>query len=713
MRRSSAFAQHLAASDKLPLIALAGVVLAVSLLIGRIAVTNHNVFVDEAIAILYGRAISADPSLAFSHDIDRGLERLTSLVTALIVIVTDSASRELWLLHAFMALSQGLVAVPTWLAGRLLGLSRWAALAAAAVASTGSFAFYGIFTLNQAAGLLAATAMLWAMVRTLRRPGPVSDLVVVVGLAATALARIGWAPLVVAIVPGALAAAWFEAPDGEQLRRRLRAFPARVLRRHPLLVPAFVAGSLWAITREDPATFLGYGTARLGPDIQLATLWDNTRFLFSHLAIGLALVPFILALPMLVRDLVRPADATSGGFAWVVLGLVVALSYVYYSSLNEDRYFAVLVPPFALAGALAVFRRPPPVWAVLVSGLLSARLIVTSYAWPGQGPFDFFLAPTSLFLERVVVGELAILLPFSTPHVATLAMLGAVGAALVVAVVARMSKPRRPLAVVAASIVLAGVLVFQVASADHAARRFVKGAGTPDVPLDALTFIDRATNGGRAQALAVDDAMDPRLEGQIWFLRVYNHSLGGGMAVMRQPQPPGFTTLRDITVSADWRTGNTAVVGTVPNLLVQYPGFKPVGLSGELLPLSPYFRFAQLMRLHQPLDLLWMTRGDSVKGYPERGHPLRLRIFPPSSRERCVQGGVAVHRLADRASRYRISGAPRTLRGVAQPGVRDRFVLRVEGGHPTTLVLAGVAGRLRDGRWVGPTVVNLQVGACP
>ena len=56
-----------------------------------------------------------------------------------------------------------------------------------------------------------------------------------------------------------------------------------------------------------------------------------------------------------------------------------------------------------LAGTLAIFRRPPPLWAVLLSWLLCARLVATSYRWPGEGPIDFFLAPSSLFFQRVVV----------------------------------------------------------------------------------------------------------------------------------------------------------------------------------------------------------------------------------------------------------------------------------------------------------------------
>jgi hypothetical protein len=684
-----------------------------TVLVGRIAVTNHHVFTDEANAIFFGRGIANDLSVAWTGDSARGVERLTSLMTALIATTTDSASHQLWLLHAVMAPIQALVAVPTWLAGRQLGLGRWAAVVPAAIAASGSFAFYGIFTLNQAVGLLCATSMLWAMVRALRRPGLGSDLIVLAALAATALARIGWAPLVVALAPAVLAAIWYERPGGERLGGWLRAFPARLARRHPLLAPVFVLGVLAAIA-WGPSSLLGgaeYGGGRLEPDLQLATLWDNSRFLFSHLAIALALVPFILAVPVLVRDLARPTDAVSGGYAWLVLALIVIFSYAYYASMNEDRYLAVLAPPFALAGALAVFRRPPPVWAVAVSGLLSARLVATSYRWPEEGPFGFFVAPTSRFVERGV-DRLTAQLPFSASVVATVLVLGAVAAAVVVVLVVRTPHPRRRLGTAAAAVVLAGVLAFQVAAADHPARKFVEAVGMPHLPAEAPSFIDRAARGGRVEPLAVDDAIDPDLNAQLLSLQVYNRSLSGwGMAVMRG-SPQGPPQPRSATVGVDWRTGGAVVEGVLPDILLQKSGFHAVGFAGKVLPASPYYPFAQLQRLRLPLDTLWIVRGDSVQGYPEGGKPLRLRVFPPASRPVCVVGGIAVHGEADRTSPYRVSGPALTLRGVAGRRAPNRFAAAVPGGRPSTFVLRGGAVQVPDGSWLGPTFVDLQVGDC-
>jgi hypothetical protein len=712
--RRLALPRRLIDRNNLPLLALAGVVVGMTVLIGRIAVTNHHVFIDEFLAINFGRSIAQDFSLVDSNALARGPERLVSLITALTVEGSDSPTQQMWLLHAVMALCQGLVAVPVWLAGRELGLSRWAAVVAAAIAASGTFAIYGVTTLNQSVGLLCATTMLWAMVRAMRRPGLASDLLVLAALAATALARLGWAPLVVALVPGALAAGWFERPVDEALSGWLRALPARLARRHPVLVPVLALAILVAVI-SGPSSLLGgehYGEVALDAQIELDTLWDNARRHFSHLAIGLALVPFILAVPLLMRDLARPADATSGGFAWMVLGLLVVFSYVHYTAVTEDRYLAVLAPPLALAGVLAVFRRPPPVWAVLVSGLLTARLVATSYAWPPVGPYDFFIAPTSLFFERIVVGNLLGRLPFLHGNRPTIALLAALAAALVVAAVARRPKLRTPVGLSAAAFVLCGVLAFQIFAAEYPARKFVEAVGMPDVPTKDINFIDRAADGGRVEPLAVDGVVDRDLFDQLFFLRTYNRTLGTGMAVIRGPLAPGAPGLPPLVVQVDWRTGDADVTGEVPDLMLEKPGFNGVGFSGNFLSGSTYYPFAALERLQHPLEILWIARGDSVGGYPQRGRPIRLRVFPPTGRRTCVQGLIAVNPTADRPSRYRIVGALDPLRGVVQPGAPREFTARVPGGRPKTLVLRGAAGRLPDGSLLGPSLFNLTVAEC-
>jgi hypothetical protein len=259
--------------------------------------------------------------------------------------------------------------------------------------------------------------------------------------------------------------------------------------------------------------------------------------------------------------------------------------------------------------------------------------------------------------------------------------------------------------------VLTGVVAFQIAATEYPAQKFVNAVGMTEVSWEELSFIDRATRGGRAEPLAVDGGIDPEVYAQIWFLRVYNRTLGGGMTVMRGPGSPA-TLLGPSMAQVDWRSGDIEMTGPVPDVLLDRAGTSRVGFAGARVDATPSFPYAALLRLRRPLRTLWIVRGDSVQGYPERGRPLRLRVFPPMQRRTCVEGFVAVHPLADGPSRYRIDGASRKLRGVAQPGGPQGFSAHVTGGRPSTLVLRGGARQLPDGSSVGPRFEYLSVADC-
>ena len=683
--------------------------LAITVLLARYGVDNHYVFDDEADAILLGRAIVDDPSLILTGTVARGPERMTSLFAAVATSVTDGPTRQVELLHLASAICQGLVTAPVWLAARELGLGRWAALVPAAIASAGSVAFYGVFTLNAAPGLLAATLLLWAMVRALGRPGLGSDLLVAGTLALTILSRIGWAPLVAALVPAVLAAVWRSRPPDEGLRTWLRRLPRRLLQRHPLLTPL---ASLLAVVAlaAGPSALLGhYGSVRLQPDFDPSLLWTNTRTLAAHLAIAVAVVPLVLALPMIARGLVRPADAVEGGFAWLVLALVVVFSYAYYASMNEDRYFAVLCPPVVLAGAFAVFRRPPPPWSVLASGALVTALAATSYQWSPDGVIGYFVAPTSRFFDDVVVGKLTQRLPGSASLLAAAVVLVAVLAAFAVVALARRPRALGRTGIAAAGLLLAGILAFQLAAMDHPARKFTQRAGMGTFTPAMLELVDRGGGGKPVRALAVDGVVDPDLEAQQRLLQTYNVSLdSAAYTVWTGPSTP-----RTMGAAAiDWRTGRVTVADPPPALLLQLAGGAHVGFAGTTLPSREPFPWAQLVRLRLPLRASWVLRGTQVDRYPKGGTAVRVRVFPDGGSRRCLTALVLAHPYADGRVRYLLAGGERRVRGTVAPGLPREIAVRVSGGRPTTVTLAGRSRRLPDGTSRGPTLANVSVGRC-
>jgi hypothetical protein len=693
-----------------PFAALALWTIAVAAVLARIGVDNRYVFRDEANAILLGRDIVRDLSFAIDGTVARGPERMTSLLAALAAWLSDSPTRQLELLHLWTALAQGLVAVPVWLAARELGLGRWQALAPAAIGSSGSFAFYGIFTLNTSVGLLTSTLLLWAMIRALRRPGLISDLLVAGTLALTVLARIGWAPLVVALAPAVLAATWLSRPAGERAVAWLTRLPLRLLRRHPLLLPAALAVAAYAIV-AGPSTLLGgeqYGGIRLAPAFHLSLAWDNTRTLLAHLAVGVAIVPLVLALPLVARALVRPADPVEGGFAWLVLGLLLAFSYAYYASMNEDRYFAVLGPPLVLAGAFAVFRRPPPLWSVLASGAVVVALVATSAQTLTDPIYGYFIAPTWRFLDDAVLRRLALALPDDRELLAAGVALVAASAAAVVAWIVRRPRPLPRAALGAGGLVLAGVLAFQLAAMDHPARKLTQLVGMPGLPADALEFADRAVAGAVVRPLAVDGAIDPNLAAQLQLLQAYNSSITGPYFVARRVDPAIPT---DVLV--DWRSGAVGISTPPPAYLLQIAGAAPVGFAGEVVPPSVHFPWAQLVRLDEPLRATWATRGMQGDRYPAGGTPVELRVFPTDAPGRCVTGQIFAHPTLAGPVRYRLAGGGGVVRGSVRPTEPVTFARPLAPGRPTTFTLSGTAARGDDGASRGPTLYDVRIVRCP
>jgi hypothetical protein len=693
-------------SERAPLVVLGAWVVLVSGILARFGVPNRYVFRDEANAINFGREIAHDLSQSLAGSVGRGPERMTSLFAAAAAELTGDPVRQVELLHLWAAACEGLVAVPVWLAARTLGLGRWQALVPATVASAGSFAYFGIFTLNAAVGTLTAALLLWAMVRALARPSLASDLFVVVALALLGLARIGWAPLVVALVPAVLATTWLERPDGEGPRRWLAALPRRLARRHPLLTALALLLLAFALV-AGPSALLGggYGGVRLHAHIVPSVLWHNTRVLATHLAIGVALVPVVLALPMLSRGLVRPATAREGGFAWLVLGMTLAFSYAYYASMNEDRYFAVLVAPLVLAAAVAVFLRPPPLWSVLLSGALVVALLATTYDAPARGPFAYFTDPTSRFFADVVVGRLTQHLPGSGALWAAL-----VAAAAVAGAVLALSATRGGgLGRVGAVLVLAGLLVCQLAALYHPAMKFTELLGMRGVTADQLELVDRAADGAPARVLAVDGILDPDLEAQLPLLTAYNVTL--------DPLPLAISSKLG---AAGRRSGHAWIEprrGRItapdpPAVVLQVGGAAQVGIAGVARPPSALFPWARLVRPAVPFRAEWTISGATASRYARPGVPVRIHAFPTQAPHRCLSGLLFAHPLADGTVRFQLRDGRRERTGVLRPTVPRPFSALLSATRPLVVTLTGQARTLPTGERVGPTVSDLAVGPC-
>lgn len=704
-------AGRLVASPRAPLVVLGLIVVAQAVLVGRIAVTNHYVFNDEGAAVFFGRVIEADLSQIGSNYLSRGPERMVSLIAAVVIRLVDETWRQVAVLHAIAATSQALVAIPVWASARLLGLGRWQALLPAAIACSGPFAMFGVFTMNISVGLLWATVTFWAVTRSFVRPGAWSDIAILGGVGLTALARVGWAPLVLALAPATLAILWFSRTPGTPLRAWARALPRAAYGRHPVLLPLALLAGAYVLVAGSSGLMGGsrYGFDRLGVDIAASVVVDNTHLVLAHLALACAIVPLAILLPGMARDLVRPRVPEHAGLAWLLLTGFAIFSYVYYGSVNEDRYLVVLLPPVVVAAAVMLFRSPPPAWAVVLGGLIAVRLVATAPLPPAAGPIDYFLAPTSLFFERTVVGEASLHLGALADHTRTIALVAAVAVAALVVVATRSVRLRRMPAVTAAlAAVVLGLVGFQAAAATNTANRFVDGLGNPAATGPELAFIDRQVGSGRTEPVILDGTWNPMLRSELLGLQIWNRTLGPGLPASRSAEPAEGAG--EAAVNVD--TGEVLLRDPPPTALLTAGGFAPFGFAGEHLPVPPVYAWARLLRLDPELRLAWGIRGDAVEGHPAGGRPLRLRVFPARRPTTCVTALVRAHPQVDRAVAFRLDGGRPVVAGNLAPGAVQAFEVSVPARRRTDLVLTGTAARLPDGTSIGPSLLDVTVAPC-
>jgi hypothetical protein len=606
----------------------------------------QSVFADEAAVVGFARAIEADPSMFLHGSLAKGPERLTSLLGAVAGLVGGGTPAELAIFHVLVAAASALAAVPVYALARGLRMSPLEALVPAALAIVGPLAMFSLTFLNGSVGYLCATTLLWTMWRALVRPGLTSDLFVLVALVLTALGRVGWAPIVAALPPAVLVQAWRERPAQEHVATWLKRLPHRIVTRHPLLLPAAAVIVVVVVVR-GAGSLIGtqYGGTRLQPHVTLEGLWDNSRLLVSHLALGTGVVALMLAAPALVAQLIRPRDRELGAFAVLVPGILAVFSYAYYLSMNEDRYFLALVPLIAIGFGVAVFRAAVPVWAAALGALAVGRLVVTSAHWPDATPFDVFAAPGSIFFQRVVVGNLAVHLPFDTTEVPTVALLIFGAAALGVAAAVRYGRRLpRPAGIGAAAVLLTGMFAYQAAAGLYAPKEFVDGVGRPGISFAQMSFVDELLGVHDAQPLMVDGGLPPQQGAELRELQTFNRSVGRGFAVFRgRTAWSAFRAAAKPAAMIDPATGHVRLRGAPPHVLLELADGSAAGFAGDPTSSSAAFPYVKARRLRLPLRARYVVEGNggpSPLASPPAGGPDLSRPARPIT----VPGGLYLRR---------------------------------------------------------------------
>jgi hypothetical protein len=620
----------------------AGAVLGI--LIAHFAERVHTVQADEVLTINASRSVISDPLSALNPSVNltgRGFERGMALLFGAVQWGAGDTAHAFWVQKAICALLFALVVpiIAAW--GRDLGLRRWQALVAGVSAVCVPWMVLGTSLLNSEAAYPLTSLALWAMWRATVRPGPLRDVLALLALVLLAVFRVS--NLIVAV-------AWPVAILVYTLHARQP--PRRVMRDHVVLVAGLVLG-LVVLAIKGRGWFVGAYPVSAP---SWSVLHTYLRILLAYLAIGTAIVPAVLALAFVARSLVRPQDAAAAAFAAIGAVSFLAIVYVTATSGYEERYIAPMAPVVLLMAMIAVARRSVGPLAVLVAGIVVARVVALTGPGSDVGPYGFFSQPAQSFFRRVILLKLSRVFTFDH-HILTTVLLAAVAAAVLAVVLAR-RRPQLVYGVTAAIVVLYGL----VAGA-YSLKKFSTQAGIPNLTFAQQSWIDRAVGTHASVAFAPLGLENVQNE-----LIVFNRSLGSTF------QPPR------VPLEIDHATG--AIKGLRRYLLVQDGLLAPDGIGGRSIATSSYLPVTA--RLIQPSQrALWHLTS-----------PRTVRVFATGDND-CLgvtlvqPDGVIAHQ------RFEIGGARGVLTGsplyvlVRLPTGRVNVDLRLHGGGKATIVALG------------------------
>lgn len=573
-----------------------GATVLLTALIAHYSVRVHSIQPDERISIAASRTVLDHPLWAIDpakNITGRGFERGIAVLFAAVQWIVGDTARAYWVEHVISALLFALIIpiIAGW--ARDLGLTRPQALAAGVVACCVPWMVLGTSFLNSDPAYPLTALALWAMWRSTVQPSLRRDVLGLLAVLLLAVARIG---NVVVLVAWPLAVLAFTIHS----RRPL----TRVVRDHPLLVAVAVAGILGLIFGGTHWLVGGY-PVRTPLGSAFRTL---LRGLLAYMAMGVAVVPAILALAWCARSLVRPANAGAAAFAASGLGAFLAFTYVAATQGAEERYIAPLAPVMLLMAMVAVMRRAVHPLLVFVAGVVVARAIAVTGTGADIGPYGFFAAPAQSFFRRVVLGKASLIGPLPDHHLLTAVLVIAIAAAVLAAVLTRV---RPAFAYGASALVVGG---FGLAGGVYSMSKFVNQAGYPNLTFAQQAWIDRAVGTDADVALAPEG-----LTGVAGELGDFNRALGS-------PYAP-----RRAVLQVD--PANGAISGLPRYLVVQDGLSTAIGLTGAIVARTTYLPQNALLLTPQQRALWLQTAPRAVRVFATRpGECMTVTIVNGSGR---------------------------------------------------------------------------------
>ena len=530
-------------------------------------------------------------------------------------------------LNAFLITT---AAIPVFLLARRIGLGRLISLWAGALSVAVPWVVLSSFLLTEVVAYPAFCWALLALTHAVARKSWPTDLLALVAIGVAVLARTQFIVLLGALVVAVVVEAMLDAT--------LRGAPANLWRTRRPFVVLFGAVLLVVLV----AVAIGRGSQLLG---SYSVTAENVRLDFglfqlalehlALLALGLAILPFIVGVGWLVDRLRPSTPAPERAFAVVgcttlllVTLQVASFNQRFGGGLVKDRYLFYVVPVVLLGLAAAVGSRQWPRWWALV--------VPTAVAAVG-----FASAPLALYEKLNVDSPVAILnnelleLATSTRWAHVLLVL----AALVCLQALLLAKAFLPWRAVVVSVAALATLVLPLETVYAFDRLFaVNGTNGLPVTLDqgiVFNWVDRNVGPtGRVTVMKYPVGGPDWWAGQgyWWDVEFWNESAVETMADMSLK---GAKHWRE---SFDPRTGAALDVPETRFAFV-YGSDVRFRLAGKWIV---YDREAYVFETERPWRAAWLTDGIYPDGWTRPHRPATITVFAEPGQKTALRRSLTI-----------------------------------------------------------------------
>jgi hypothetical protein len=553
-------------------------------------------------------------------------------------------------LHGLNAVLMASTAIPAYLLTREVVPSKLAAYLVAALTISIPWMVMSTMLLTEVAAYPAFVWAILALQRALARPTPQRDLLALGGLFLAFLARTQFLILVpifaAAIV---LHEAGWELTQTRRPLRALRDGAVRAVRGHRVLAwtggLGLAVAALLALAGKLDQGLGRYATTVHGGHLLPHGILSATAKHIDFVAVGIGVVPFVLAAAWAFSVLVRPSKKNGHAFAVLSILTVAAVAFE-ATSFNlrfaaggpiQDRYLFYIVP-LLFVGMVACLldERRRSIAVLVVGGLFAWLASITTY---GPTSLLFFASPDTVW-HNVLQGRAWQLGNLVGAHLTATDLI--VGGTIVLSIVlafALRRLPRNATLGVVGAVLLVYCLVETAYVFDKVVPSVNNGAPATLVGRD---WIDEAVPAGTKVGAVVapinanwDGA--PRVWGpggteavwqdaEFWNKSIDRVYLYGGYGA--------YAPFKNLPFSLDYHTGRVAIPEARP---VTVMSASDVRFGLALRWSKVYATGMMLLRPAHPYHAIWATRGLSADGWTLGGVPAHIRLYPSS-------GGHSVRR---------------------------------------------------------------------